>query len=830
MTFQSVIYVLLPFAAAIVLFVLATYAFSRRRTPGAMPFGLLMLTACEWKLAYGLGLVVSDLQARLFLHNLEYVGAVMIPVAWLAFVLDYTGLGEWLSWRRLILLGTLPLLTLVLVWTNGAHGLVWINREFVRPGPFATMSIDHGPWFWVFAAYAYCLLLAGTLLLIAQLLRSSRAYRKQTATVLVGVGVLWAGNVAYLLHLSPGPYLNPTLLSFPLTGVLFAWSLFRLRLLDVVPVARDLLIEQISDGVIVVDERNRVVDLNPAAEHILGRQAPEVLWCPVTEVLPGISISPVSSEESAIEEIQAEEVRTAEVSAEEANLEVKIGEGERARYYERALSELDSRSGQPGGHLVLLRDITEHRWLEERLEHQAFYDPLTNLPNRTLLIDRISHALERLTRRSGDQHSEQEESTVAVLFLDLDNFKAINDSLGHETGDMLLVGVAERIRSCLRPEDTLARLGGDEFIALLEETRREGAILVAERIAQELGRPFYIGEHELFTSSSIGISFSDLASGFVSGANHPGTAHRGWEELLKEADIAMYRAKERGKARHEIFEGWMDLQATERLKLSNDLRRSVEREEFVLHYQPIAHLTTGKIEGFEALLRWEHPERGLLLPDEFIHTAEESGLMVPLGRWVLRKAALQAAQWHQDYPDVPPPLISVNLSPRQFGRSELVEEVEEIMRHAGLAPYLLKFEVTESAAMNDAPSTIEAFGRLKALGAGIAIDDFGTGYSSLSYLTRFPVDSLKIDRSIIEGIDQDPKKTAVVQSIVTLSHSLDQRVVAEGVETHEQLRYLRELECELGQGYLFWEPRPAEAAIGIYLQTLERAPAWASPS
>ena len=346
-----------------------------------------------------------------------------------------------------------------------------------------------------------------------------------------------------------------------------------------------------------------------------------------------------------------------------------------------ALSALDGRNGgagvgsanQPGGYLILLRDVTERRRLEKRLEHQALHDPLTNLPNRTLLMDRLSYALGHANQRGGD--------AVAILFLDLDDFKAVNDSLGHEVGDALLVAAACRIEGCLRPGYTLARLGGDEFVVLVEGARPEEATRIAGRIARELEKPFRVEGHELFTSASIGISVSEP----VSGAAGPSPT-----ALLKEADIAMYWAKEKGKNRQETYEEWMNFRTNDRLTLSNDLRWAVEREEFVLHYQPIANLTTGKIEGFEALLRWENPEKGLLTPDDFIRAAEESGLIVPLGRWVLRQATLQTSRWHEAHPDVPLPSVNVNLSPRQLDRPELVGEVEESLRHARLDPPFLE--------------------------------------------------------------------------------------------------------------------------------------------
>ena len=445
-----------------------------------------------------------------------------------------------------------------------------------------------------------------------------------------------------------------------------------------------------------------------------------------------------------------------------------------------------------GGIVVNSRDVTERKLLEERLVHQALHDPLTALPNRALLLDRLGHALERADR---------DEACVAVLFLDLDDFKVVNDSLGHEAGDKLLVEAAERLAGCLRPGNTLARLGGDEFVVLLEDVRGRGeAAGTATRIAEALREPFSLGAHEeVFVSTSIGVAVGTTDEGLP-------------DDLLRRADMAMYEAKRKGKAHHEVFEPRMDDLALGRLRLGTDLRRAIEREEFRVFYQPEVELSTGQIVGFEALVRWEHPEHGLVSPARFIPVAEETGMIVPIGRWVLEEACRQAKKWREQRPNGPPLAMSVNLSARQFCHPDLARDVARALRETGAEPASLILEITESAVMEDARSTIDTLRELEALGVGLAIDDFGTGYSSLSYLRRFPVDYLKIDRSFVDGLEKDSGDTVLVSGIVDLAHALGLKVVGEGVETAEQLGLLRKMGCDLAQGYHFARPLPDEEA------------------
>ncbi len=456
-----------------------------------------------------------------------------------------------------------------------------------------------------------------------------------------------------------------------------------------------------------------------------------------------------------------------------------------------SVSMIQDSKGNPSHFVCLHQDITERKQAEERLHHQAFHDLLTGLPNRQLFIDRLKQALRRTRRR-------KERKKVAVLFMDLDNFKVVNDSLGHEIGDRLLVAVGERIRGSLRPEDTLARLGGDEFTVLVENVENPPDVVrVARRIIEAHREPFALEGQQIFIKPSIGISL--------------GTARTKTSvELLRDADTAMYRAKKEGVG-YQVFETVMYEQALRRLKLENELQRAVEAEQFVVHYQPIIHLQTGEVRGIEALVRWQHPERGLLDPKEFIPAAEESGLVVPMGERVLKEACEQAKEWQERYPHIPPWVMSVNLSARQVGHLDLARTVERILRETGLEAHSLSLDITETVYIKTLESNTAALDELKRLGVRLSIDDFGTGYSSLSYLKRLPADALKIDRSFTEELGEDIEDTVILQMIVDLAHTFGMEVVAEGVESEGQAEQLKEMGCDLGQGYLFTKPLPPES-------------------
>lgn len=433
-----------------------------------------------------------------------------------------------------------------------------------------------------------------------------------------------------------------------------------------------------------------------------------------------------------------------------------------------------------------IQDITDRKRAEDQLLHDAFHCALTGLPNRALFVDHLKLAVQRARRR--------EDMLFAVLFLDLDRFKVINDSLGHMVGDQLLIGIARRLETCLRPGDTIARLGGDEFTILLEDISDEQEVIeVAERLQKELTQAFNLGGHEVFTSASIGIALS------TTGFEKP-------EDLLRDADTAMYRAKSMGKARHELFDRGMHTRALTQLQLETDLRRAVDRQEFIIYYQPIVSLENFRLAGFEALVRWQHPERGLIPPTDFIRIAEETGLIVPLGHWVLREACFQMREWQKVIPADPPLSISVNLSSKQFMQPDLIGQVKAVLEETQIDPRSLKLEITESVVMENIEAATDMLNQLRDLGVELSIDDFGTGYSSLSYLHRFPISTLKIDRSFVSSMADNNENTEIVRTIVMLARNLGMKVVAEGVETKEQLAQLRALDCDYGQGYFFSKP------------------------
>ncbi|HWQ09597.1 MAG TPA: EAL domain-containing protein, partial [Holophaga sp.] len=399
---------------------------------------------------------------------------------------------------------------------------------------------------------------------------------------------------------------------------------------------------------------------------------------------------------------------------------------------------------------------------------------------------------------------------TAVLYLDLDRFKVINDSLGHDAGDQLLVQVARRIRGCLRPGDTVARLGGDEFVVLFEDlAATNDALRVAERIQASFREGFLLQGQEVYTTCSMGLAFGDASS-------------EGPPELVRDAEVAMYRAKARREGSIEIFNPSMNAQALARFQMEGELRHALEREEFVLYYQPLVSLRSGCIEGWEALVRWRHPERGLVPPGEFIPLAEETGLIVPLGQWVLTEAVRQASLWADRFPADPPRLVSVNISGRQFQQRDLIGTVMSALEAHRFEPRCLKLEITESVMMQDPQASLEAMKVFRGHQIHLVIDDFGTGYSSLSYLKRFPVDTLKVDKSFVDGLGKDPESTAIVQAVISLAKSLGMRVTAEGIETREQFEQLQCMGCDQGQGYFLSRPLPADAAEAL----LVKNPRW----
>jgi diguanylate cyclase (GGDEF)-like protein/PAS domain S-box-containing protein len=539
------------------------------------------------------------------------------------------------------------------------------------------------------------------------------------------------------------------------------------------------LVEYSSDIMAILEENGILRYVSPSVERVLGYRPEDLVGKSAFDYIHPENIEFVSSLFA----------KALEISGVRPPLEFRVRAGD--GYWRHVEVICNNRFSDPDvqGMIVNARDVTERKRAEEQLRYQALHDLLTDLPNRRLFVHRLQQAL-RHTRRWPERQ-------VAVLFMDLNNFKVINDSVGHETGDKLLVAVAQRLRGLLRPEDTLARFGGDEFTVLIEDIEDSAeAVRVAERIVEGFRERFVLEGQEFFAATSIGIACGSDST------TSP-------EELLRNADGAMYRAKESGPLGYEVFDESMHVQALERLELENDIRRALEAKEFVVHYQPIVDLRSGEVKGVEALVRWNHPERGLLNPEEFVPVAEEIGLIVPMGEAVLEEACRWGVRWQEEHPHLSPLLMNVNLSAKQLQRSDLITTLEGVLRRTGLDPACLTLDITETAYVKVLEGNTAVLNDVRRLGVKISIDDFGVGYSSLSYLKRLPVDILKLDKSFIEGLGEDLEDTAIVRMVIDLARTLGIEVVAEGVDS-EVVTILKEMGCGLAQGFYFSEPLPPE--------------------
>jgi diguanylate cyclase (GGDEF)-like protein/PAS domain S-box-containing protein len=546
--------------------------------------------------------------------------------------------------------------------------------------------------------------------------------------------------------------------------------------------------EVAHDAFIAVDEQGLIVDWNPEAEVVFGWTRDEALGRALADLAVPARHRPVYEEhlralvqnvDGAGPLVPRRELVAVHRSGAEFPVQVTVWAG-----------------GRDGSRRIrgFVRDLSERKRFEGQLASQALHDRLTGLPNRVLLRDRLEHALARAARRG---------ASVALLIADVDRFKVINESMGHDGGDRLLVAVAERLSDLLRPGDTVARMGGDEFALLCEDIGGyQEASGIASRVVGAFDKPFHVHGADLSLTASVGVAVGSLA----------GPAP---ELLLRDADVAMYRAKDSGRDRYEVFDETMLADASERLSVEKDLRQAIVDGQLRLYYQPIVHIDTGAIAGFEALVRWEHPVRGLLGPVEFIPTAEQTGLIVPLGRYVLAEACLQAASWADMHATGEQLRISVNVSAKQLAQPGWSDEVAQALAESGLAPRQLVLEITESVLMEDTDNTAVRLEELRRLGVRIAIDDFGTGYSSLGYLRRLPVDILKIDKSFIDGVAEGPHESALARAVVKLASTLRLEAVAEGISNRKQLLQLRRLRCPYGQGFYFCRPQPSEAIPGL---------------
>jgi diguanylate cyclase (GGDEF)-like protein/PAS domain S-box-containing protein len=531
-------------------------------------------------------------------------------------------------------------------------------------------------------------------------------------------------------------------------------------------------------GIALVEPDGRIAATNPAFEQFLGYRSDELANRRLYHLVPEEDADDLAAAISA--------VAAAVIPDLSVEQRYTRRDGETAWAALTMSLALDSSAGTSLGIIAMVQDIGTRKSLEARLTHQASHDPLTNLANRNLFKQRLEQALQRAAHRD----------RVVVMFLDIDNFKAVNDGSGHGAGDQLLIVAAERLLNATRGSDTVARFGGDEFAILLENVRHDDeARIVADRITRTMRQPIHIGDETVVAGVSIGIA-------------RPHSEREGADEILRNADVAMYTAKGAGKNRYQFFEPSMHTAVVDRIELETDLRRAVSKpaSEFVLHYQSLVQLDTDAVVGVEALVRWNHPRRGELQPADFIPVAEETGLIVPLGRWVLREACAQAFAWWHDLPGDNRMSVAVNVSGKQLQDAAFVSDVAEALADSGLPPARLVLEITETVIMHRTELMMERLAELKALGVHLAIDDFGTGYSSLSYLQQFPIDIIKIDKAFIDGMDRDPAGAALTRTIIGLGWTLGLSTVAEGVEHAAQREALAELGCAVGQGYLFARP------------------------
>jgi diguanylate cyclase (GGDEF)-like protein/PAS domain S-box-containing protein len=736
--------------------VAAIVVWRRRGSPGRNSLCVALLAVAAWSFAYALELSAPTTSARELWGALKYVGVTVVPAAWLVFALQYTGrIGKPNRW----FLGALaiePVAVLVLLADPGTRHLI----RFYPPGPpRRTFTVGAGALYWPHAVYSNVLVLTASALLLVTVMRVSRLYWRQSITLLVAICLPLVGNAMTDFNAPPFQHLDPSPLATSFAAWVLVLGVLRYHLLDLRPVARTHVVETMRDAVLVADAYGHVVDLNPSAVQLLGRRTEELIGRPVANLLSELG-HPVGDPDPGVYDVELT------ASAHERDLEL-------------AVTPLEDARGATAGRVLVFRDVTERREHERELRRLAYTDRLTGLPNRALFQDRLERALAMAKRRN---------VPVAVLFLDLDRFKVINDSLGHPIGDEVLVAVAERLRGCLRAEDTLARLGGDEFAILLPEiAHRRDIYHVTDRCLEALTDPELIGRHELTVNASIGVAISPRG-----GADA--------QRLLRGADAAMYRAKARGGGRVETFTHLLEREVTQRHQIEVELRRGLRTGQLHVRYQPYRELAGGRLLGYEALVRWDHPEQGVLLPDAFLPLAEESGLIDAIDRWVLGEACRQARQWPA------PLLVSVNVSAGSLRRGDLHRDTAAILAETGLDPTRLALELSERILFDEMPDAFDSLADLTSAGVGLALDDFGAGYTSLEQLRRLPVSQVKIDRSLTAAVDQSEDEAAIVAAVIEFAHALGLSVTAEGIERPGQLEVLTELGCEYGQGFLFSAP------------------------
>lgn len=758
--------------------ILALLAWRRRQVPGATFLALMLAGAAIWCGACVAELLLPTLAGKLLAARLAYLGVVVVPWSWLLFALTYTGKGP----RRIRGLATalalVPLATLLLAMFSPRLPLVWSSVRLAEangPGP---LLVVHGTWFWFHATFAYACLFAGSTLLLQAVLRVVRPLTAQGVTIVLAVLLPWLANILTIVGAVPLKGLDLTPPAIAASGGLIAIALMRMQALDVypglVPAGRDAVLQGMRDGVLIVDGHGRILNANRASQDLLESAGTSLVGRRVEQLLrPADGVDLACLALAGLTEIGGFEA-------------VAIGRDGRQRFLETVVSRLGG-GAQSSGYVLVMRDVSEHKLLEERLLYRALHDELTELPNRRLLNEHLEELL-KLSKRSG--------AALSLLVIDLDRFKEINDTFGHEAGDELLTVMAKRLRAARRESDVVARLSGDEFAVVLPDCAAADAVRVAAFLREQLMAPVELRDQQVSVTAAVGVATSPRHG------RTPGT-------LLRHADVAMYRAKDAldGVA---TYRAQHDPNSPARLAMVNELRAAIEWGGLALHYQPEVELGQGLVVRFEALARWPHADGRMIPPAEFIPLAEQYGLLPSLTRWALRTALRQCAEWNRAGHDVH---VAVNLSVLDLHDQSLVQRVRGELDRAGVTPEHLWLEVTETSIMRDPERARRILGRLREIGVRVAIDDFGTGHSSLAYLRSLPAADVKVDQSFVRGMASQPHDEAIVRAAVQLSHDLGLTVTAEGVEDAMTLDRLRQLGCDHAQGYFIAKPMPAGAVL-----------------
>lgn len=765
----STAFLFLLILSATSVLVLAWQVWVRRAAPAASMSTLLLLSIALWAAGYAMELTRSGEIPRQIWFDIRFLAVVLVSHFYYISAYQLAHDGEPPGGPTLAALAAIGLAEIAFIWTNPLHHLFIADLGPQRILGFGALSGSLRIGFWGFLLISYSLLACGTIDLLLGAPRFSHPYRGQVAAIAVAALIPWAASILYFLGLSPFAKLDPVPVTFTLSALLYGWAFHRFQLFDIIPVSHDRVVRSMPDAVVVLDGRDRVVDLNPAAQEMLGLIVDRTMGREAQDVL--------AAWPKLLQRYRA---------GAETRTEISLEWGQQKRYLELQVSPL-VRSRRGGiGRVLVAHDVTERRRMEEALRYSSLHDRLTGLPNRSFLLTRLKSALARSRRRP--------DSCFAVLFLDLDRFKIVNDNLGHFLGDQLLIAVSEKLLSCVREPDTVARLGGDEFVILLEEIQNEeDAVKVVRRIQETLSAPFNLSGHEIYTTASIGVAVATPRYSHV-------------DDILHDADVAMYQAKTGGRSRFAVFLPGMEMRATDFSRLEAELRQALERGELALRYQPIYCLETGAPVGVEALLRWEHPQRGTVLPAQFLDAAEEAGLMVPIGLRGLRTACRQLAAWQKRFPRRPPLYLGFNVSDAELANPELAAAVCTTLEDSGVPPQSLVLEISEPVLLRTIERNLPVLLHLHELGVPLAVDDFGAGYCSFSLLHDLPIETLKIERSVVQRFLDGEGDPQALRSLFGFGRSLKKRMVVERIETPQELRRLTELRCAYGQGYYLAKP------------------------